>query len=61
MRGREGLLDNVTPRAAAATLLMLDSVLEAYEHENGQALDWIDQRVIRDLLRAVARRDCRVA
>ena len=61
MRGREGLLSDVTPRAAAATLLMLDRVMEAYEHENGQPLERIDRQVIRDLLRAIARRDCRVA
>jgi hypothetical protein len=57
MRGQEDALSQLTPRVAAATLLMIDRVLEEYEHEKGISVPPVDRQIICDVLRAIACRD----
>lgn len=57
MRRPQESLNRLTPRVAAAALLMIDRVLEVYEHEKGLTVPPIDRQIICDVLRAIACRD----
>jgi hypothetical protein len=50
-------LADITPRAAAVTLILFDRVVARYEREGGRSLTEIERTMIVSLLRRIVRCD----
>ncbi|HEX5416147.1 MAG TPA: hypothetical protein VFZ25_10805 [Chloroflexota bacterium] len=57
----ERTLAEITPRAAAVTLMLFDRVVERYEQETGRQLSAAERATVVTILRRIVRQDTRVA
>lgn len=57
----ERTLAEITPRAAAVTLMLFDRVVERYEQETGRPLSAAERATVVTILRRIVRQDTRVA
>lgn len=57
----ERTLAEITPRAAAVTLMLFDQVVERYERETGRELSAAERATVVTILRRIIRQDTRVA
>ena len=56
----ERTLAEITPRAAAVTLMLFDQVVERYEQETGRQLNVAERATVVTILRRIIRQDTRV-
>jgi hypothetical protein len=56
----ERTLAEITPRAAAVTLMLFDQVVERYERETGHQLSAAERATVVTILRRIIRQDTRV-
>lgn len=56
----ERTLAEITPRAAAVTLMLFDQVVERYERETGRELSTTERATVVTILRRIIRQDTRV-
>lgn len=57
----ERTLAEITPRAAAVTLMLFDQVVERYERETGRQLSIAERATVVTILRRIIRQDLRPA
>lgn len=58
MNDLERTLAEITPRAAAVTLLLFDRVVRQYERDRGAALSDEEKRTVRRILQYILDREC---
>lgn len=59
MNDLERTLEEITPRAAAVTLLLFDQVIAQYERDRGTVLTEEEKRTVQRVLRFILLRECR--
>ena len=60
MNDLERTLAEITPRAAAVTLLLFDRVVAQYERDRGAALSDEEKRTVQRVLQYILQRECQV-